>query len=158
MNYVVDTNVAIAANGRDTHASHECQYRCIDFLQRLAEKDGAHEVFLDEDGTIMDQYADYLNFRGQPGVGDLFFRYLHDHMYANGRVRRVSVTRLNDDTRGFAELPPNDLDRADRVFLAVAVAHGPTIVNALDSDWHERRVLTTELGVHVLELCPDHVT
>ena len=33
--YVVDTNVAMAANGRDTHADLECQLDCIEKLAAI---------------------------------------------------------------------------------------------------------------------------
>ena len=31
--FVVDTNVAIAANGRETHADHLCQLACMEKLE-----------------------------------------------------------------------------------------------------------------------------
>ena len=47
---VVDTNVAIVANTRDTHADVACQLTCIDKLSRLV-REGV--VAVDETGFIL---------------------------------------------------------------------------------------------------------
>jgi hypothetical protein len=156
MKAVVDTNVAIAANGRNTHASLECQLACIELLQKLAAEGGRHQIYLDERERILDEYRAYLYHRGEPGVGDRFYRYLHDHMHAEDRVRRVVVSPVDDEDRGFAELPPNTVDSSDRKFLAVAVVAKATVVSALDTDWHEQAEFIAGLGVKVKQLCPEH--
>lgn len=156
MNVVVDTNVAIAANGKNTHASLICQLRCVELLQELSAAGKHHQICLDEGEQILDEYRTYLNHSGEPGVGDSFYRFLHDHMYSRGRVIRVSITRIEDETRGFAELPPNNLDMSDRKFLAVAVIAKASIVNALDTDWHQQADFVRRFGVEVNQVCPEH--
>jgi len=52
MNVVVDTNVAIVANGRDTHASLACQYACTEFLEGLVSPRKRNHIVLDEQGLI----------------------------------------------------------------------------------------------------------
>lgn len=156
MKAVVDTNVAIAANGRNTHASLECQYECIELLQKLTADGGRHQIYLDEGERILDEYRAYLYHRGEPGVGDSFYRFLHDHMYSENRVRRVAIAPIEDETRGFAELPPNGLDVSDRKFLAVALTAKATVVNAMDTDWHKQAEFIADLGVKVKQLCPEH--
>lgn len=156
MKAVVDTNVAIAANGRDTHASLECQYECIELLQKLTADEGRHQIYLDDGERILSEYRAYLCHRGEPGVGDSFYRFLHDHMYSENRVRLVAVTPVEDETRDFAELPPNELDMSDRKFLAVAVIAKATVVNAVDTDWYEQAELIAGLGVKVKQVCPEH--
>lgn len=47
---VVDTNVAIVANGRDTHAGARCQLECVRELRAL-ERHGV--VVLDEFGRVL---------------------------------------------------------------------------------------------------------
>ena len=65
---------------------------------------------------------------------------------------RCATTIVGD----FDELPENGLDRSDRKFLATArVAHA-TILNATDSDWSEQEELTSNLGVGVRQICPQH--
>lgn len=155
MTVVVDTNVPIAANGRNTHASESCQYRCVEFLQELASKDG-EKVAVDFDGEILAEYSGYLNYHGQPGVGDMFYKYLHDNLYRDSVVLRVSVTHSADERRGYEELPENAVDRSDRVFLAVAIVADADIANAVDSDWHEQSDFLQHLEVEVRQLCPEH--
>lgn len=156
MKAVVDTNVAIAANGRNTHASLECQYECIELLQKLTSDRGSHQVYLDEGERILDEYRAYLYHHGEPGVGDRFYRFLHDHMYSGNKVRQIAITPIEDEARSFAELPPNGLDVSDRKFLAVALIGKATVVNAMDTDWHDQAGFIADLGVTVMQLCPEH--
>ena len=155
MTLVVDTNVAIAANGRDTHADLHCQLACVEALSSVVAGD---VVAVDEDGLIVSEYARRLNYSGMPGVGDAFFKHVIDHQYGGDRVRRVFVTPSDDDRRGFDELPHNTFDPSDRKFLAVAVAASATVLNATDSDWDEQASLMTRLEVDVCQLCPQHAS
>ena len=152
---VVDTNVAIVANGRDTHADPLCRLTCVERLESIVEN---KVVAVDDRNDILAEYADHLNHSGAPGVGDMFFRHVHNNQYASDRVLKVAVTPSEDDRRGFEELPGNTLDRSDRKFLAVAVVANATILNAVDSDWTEQAALTDGLGVRVTQLCPQHAS
>ena len=152
--FVVDTNVAVVANRRHTHADAKCQLACIEELERVV-RQGV--VAVDENGVILDEYRGYLSHSGQPGVGDAFFKHIYDHQYRNRRVRRVPVTPSDDDRKGFEELPENSFDRSDRVFLAVAVVGKAIVLNATDSDWSEHDELIDSLGVTVEQLCPHHI-
>lgn len=156
MKVVVDTNVAMAANGRDTHANFACQYKCIEFLEELCSTGKSTRIFLDQQGLIFTEYSGRLKYKGQPGIGDMFFKYLHDHMYLGKKIRLVSITPIADDERGFNELPSNQLDKSGRKFLATAVAAKATIVNAVDTDWNEQHTLISGINVKVDQLCPDH--
>ena len=71
--FVIDTNVPIAANGRNTHADEQCQLNCINFLDEIRTKS---IVLLDNEDFLFDEYKKYLSFHGEPGVGDKFFKYL----------------------------------------------------------------------------------
>ena len=153
--YVVDTNVAIAANGRNTHADLQCRLACVEELEDVC---GQQVVVVDDGGLIFDEYKGSLHFAGAPGVGDKFFKHVFDHGYDKSRVRRVLITPNSDDRRGFEELPENDLDKSDRKFLATALVAGAAILNATDSDWSEQEALTKHLGVTVRQLCPQHAS
>ena len=155
MSYVVDTNVAIAANARDTHADLACQKECVSTLRSLVERE---VVAIDDDQLIIDEYRRHLRHSGTPGVGDMFFKHVFDNQYQPNRVRRVQISQVEDDERGFEELPPNAFDRSDRKFLAVAVTANAVVVNATDSDWDENAALMSSLGVEVRQLCPQHAT
>lgn len=156
MKVTIDTNVSIAANGRGTHASYACQLNCVEFLASAISPDTRTKIFLDEPGLILSEYKRYLNYNGQPGVGDIFYKYLHDHMYAAKKVQIVPITPIADEKRGFDELPVNSVDKSDRMFLAVAITTGATIVNAMDPDWHEQQPFIAGLGIAVQQLCPEH--
>lgn len=152
--FVVDTNVAIAANGRDTHADVECQLTCVERLESLV---AGGLVAIDEGGLIFKEYQGKLRHSGMPGVGDKFFKHVWDNQCIDTRVRRVPVTQSEDDQRGFEELPENNLDRSDRKFLAVAFTAEAVILNATDSDWDEQAPLLDSLDVEVDQLCPQHM-
>lgn len=150
--FVIDTNVAISANGRDTHASVSCQLACIKFLENCKKL----HIAIDSAGLIIDEYAKHLEYAGQPGVGDMFFKYLHDNQYATKKIYQVMITPSNDTTLGFEELPINKLDPSDRKFLATAIVSKATIVNATDSDWIQQNELLENLDVKLKQLCPEH--
>ena len=151
--FVVDTNVAIAANGRGTHADLRCRLACVRRLQSLVARE---TLAIDDGNLILDEYRKHLNFSGGPGVGDVFFKHVFNNQYRGERVRRVTVTPSRDDRRGFEEVPDNAFDRSDRKFLAVAVVAEAVVLNATDSDWGEQAALMDALGVEVGQLCPQH--
>lgn len=147
--FVVDTNVAIVANGSSDHVDEQCESACVEALSAVLDRG---VVVVDEIGHIIGEYVGQLSF-GSPGMGSVFLKHVHDHQYSGERVRRVPITPAGDD-RGFEELPPNRFDRSDRKFLATAVSGGADVLNATDSDWAEQRDLTDALGVTVRQLCP----
>lgn len=153
--FVVDTNVAIAANGRKTHADTQCQLTCMEKLEAVVEN---QVIAVDDQGTIVDEYSRHLNHSGMPGVGDMFFKHVFNNQYQGACVRHIPVTPLADECRGFEELPPNSFDPSDRKFVAVAVAGGAVVLNATDSDWNEHAALMRSLAVEVHQLCPQHAT
>ncbi|POZ52228.1 hypothetical protein [Methylovulum psychrotolerans] len=149
---VIDTNVAISANGVNTHASWACRLACIELLQDCKNR----QIAIDKPGLIMDEYQRHLSYAGQPGVGDMFFKYLHDNQYSTHNILMVNITPSDDDRKGFTELPDNHLDMSDRKFLATAVVAKATLVNATDSDWTEQSGLLDDLGITIKQLCPEH--
>ncbi len=153
--FVVDTNVAIVANFRDTHADISCQVSCVNKLESLIKRE---IIVVDDKGLIISEYQKHLKFSGAPGVGDAFFKHVFNHQHGGRRVQRVTILQCADERRGFENLPKNDLDPSDRKFLAVAVASGAVIVNATDSDWGQKKALTDSLNVTVEQLCPQHAT
>ena len=155
MTFVMDTNVAIVANGRGTHTDEQCQLACVQKLRSLVAQE---TVAIDDGWLVLGEYKKHLNFSGMPGVGDIFFKHVVNNQSQGKYVRRIAVTPTEDDGRGFEELPENTLDPSDRKFLAVAVAAEAVVLNATDSDWDEQRVLLDELGVEVGQLCPRYAS
>lgn len=153
MRAIVDTNVLVVANGRNTHADLECQIQCVSAIREISLKG---TVVLDGRDLILDEYRRHLDLKGEPGPGDAFFKHIHDNLYFTKRVERVSITAVDDEERAFEELPANTLDRSDRKFLAVAVVSKAPILNATDSDWDDARALISSVEVVVKQLCPQH--
>ncbi|MDE0054131.1 MAG: hypothetical protein OXP28_03130 [Gammaproteobacteria bacterium] len=149
---VVDTNVAIAANGgKYAEGDIQCHLCCVERLESVVKQD---TVAIDTTHLIMEEYGNNLSHAGGPGMGDAFFKHVFNYQYHGGRVRRIDVTRSDDDRKGFEELPDNQFDRSDRKFLAVALVAKAVVLNSTDGDWSENATLMKELGVSVEELCP----
>ena len=158
---VIDTNVAITANDIKGDASPTCISACAHALRDVM-VDG--HVFVDEEGQIVAEYRSHLSAKGQPGPGDLFFKWLLTHEWGQQRVTRVSLTSKGENLDGFEELPdPPDgvkYDPSDKKFLAVAAAHPerPTILQASDSKWWGWRTSLKGIGVEVHFLCADEIS
>ena len=149
---VVDTNVLIVANGNNEQADPECELACIEMLEGATK--GKKTVLLDASGLIMEEYEGYCNYSGVPGVGDLFFKFLHDHQWSQeNAISHVSIQVTPDEEGGFANLPPNNFHRNDRKFLAVAKAGDAQVINATDSHWSEHADFIESMDVCVIELC-----
>ena len=118
---IVDTNVAVVANGFAQQASDGCVEQCVDELERIV---NGCVVVLDSDGLILDEYQKILNFSGHPGAGDAFFKWLFFNQANPEHCRKVAITPHAD--RGFEEFPDDsalaNFDRDDRKFIAVALA------------------------------------
>lgn len=153
---VMDTNVAVVANGRAPQADNHCIETCINSLIDMRDH---HRVLLDEHGLILDEYRRNLRPSGQPGLGDAFFKWLWDNQWNPEHCRQVPITSA-PERRGFAEFPEDpDLatfDPDDRKFVAVALASGeqPEILNASDTDWWHHLEALSRHGVEVRFLCP----
>lgn len=153
---VVDTNVAVVANGQTPQAGVRCVDACT---QRLMAIQRSAQVLLDDRGCILNEYRRHLTPVGQLGIGHAFFKWIWDNQSNLARCRRVPVTPHAE--RGFEEFPDSaDLrhfDRDDRKFVAVAAASGeqPPIINASDTDWHINRDVLAKHGFVIEFLCPE---
>lgn len=155
MSVVIDTNVLAVANSAAPQAGPHCVRACVG---RLDEARSA-VVWLDEGGHVLAEYFKQ-NQKAKPyGVGTLFLRHLLDNQANPQRCRRVPITPHPE--RKYEEFPDDQrlypFDRADRKFVAVALASGehPPIINASDSDWWPVRHVLEEHGVLVEFLCPE---
>lgn len=149
---VIDTNVLVVANGKSRQADLECELACIKMLEGA--KKGKWVALIDDLNLIMAEYRKHCSYAGAPGLGNAFFRFLHDNAPSGRNVIRVCVQKTPDKAGGFSNLPPNKFDRSDRKFLAVAKAGDGRIVNATDSDWSQHAKFISSVGVQVCELCP----
>ena len=153
---IMDTNVAVVANGQSEQADLKCEDVCIQILEDITEQG---HILVDSDGAIFEEYSRQFNFSGQPGPGDQFFRWLWWNLENTERCRKVSVTPHAG--RGFDEFPDDpelaSFDRSDRKFVAVALASGtrPDVLNASDTDWWDHRHALKRNGVKVVFLCEE---
>lgn len=158
--FVIDTNVPVVANARNSQADLNCVRACVEALQRVHDQG---VVLLDDRQLIMQEYMKNLSLSGQPGLGDLFMKWVWTIQAHPHHCRQIPITPRQDDETNFVEFP-NDpdlagFDRADRKFVAVALASNsrPEILNAVDSDWAHHHSALRRNGVHVTFLCPQHV-
>lgn len=153
---VVDTNVPLVANGKAEQADLACEVACV---RKLIQIRSERRILLDDKQLIIEEYRRNLNHSGQPGVGDVFFKWLYENQANPLHCRIVPVTCHAD--RVFAEFPEDPrlvkFDKDDRKFVAVALASGinPQVLNATDTDWWHDRQALAENGVNVLFLCPE---
>ena len=157
---IVDTNVAVTANGSNGIASGACVVANAKALQSVMKRG---KVVVDDGGLIVQEYRTNLAASGQPGPGDAFLKWLLTNEWSGRRVHRVKITAKADDPEDFVELPAPaegvSYDRSDRKFLAVASAHPdkPAILQALDSKWWGWQAALAEAGVKLIVLCPEEI-
>ena len=101
---VVDTNVLVVANGNNEQADPECELACIEMLEGATK--GKQIVLLDASNLIMDEYEGYCSYSGEPGVGDMFFKFLHDHQHSTKKVIRVLIQRRQTKKADSRIFPP----------------------------------------------------
>ncbi|MCC7495785.1 MAG: hypothetical protein IT204_25765 [Fimbriimonadaceae bacterium] len=149
---VVDTNVAVVANGAHAGAAAECRLACLDAL--IASP--AQVVVVDSQGLIFREYFRHVSRGGRPGAGDYFAKWLWDRQADPRHCRQVAI---HADGESFVEFPDDaalaTFDPSDRKFVAVALASGlqPEVLNAVDRDWWEHRAALKEAGVRVRFVC-----
>jgi len=158
--FVVDTNVAVVANGKSPQADPDCVIACIDELAVIRDR---AIIVLDDAGLILSEYMKNLSISGQPGSGDFFMKWVWEVQADASRCEQVHLTESDCHPCGFLEAP-NDpelagFDRSDRKFLAAAKACSRCVqvLNAVDSDWERHHVALVRNGINVKFLCPQHV-
>ena len=151
MRRVVDTNVAVVANGRNTNASLDCRQRAVEFIVEFLQRG---RVILDRGGEIQAEYHKRLNPRGQPGVGDRF--YLVVLQSSLKRVERINLPK-GPATDEFVDFPDDtrlaNFDRNDRKFAAAARKAGVPVANAADTDWLDHETALRQNGVQIQFIC-----
>jgi hypothetical protein len=157
MKVVIDTNVLIAANGRDCEqVTISCKRQSIQYLRNIQQ---TGMIAIDNQWLILKEYQNKVNPSGQPGIGDAFLKWVLTNQANPEKCDRVKIHP--DENRGFQEFPDDPelekFDRSDRKFVAVALASmdSPPIINAVDSDWKEFYEPLTKCGIKIEFICPD---
>jgi len=159
--YLVDTNVPINANlatkpDPDSDISDECVLACVEAIEHVLKQGG---LVLDSDDEIFTEYRNHLSLSGQPGVGDVFMKWVNDNRWKFPDADRVAITKNGDS---YDEFPDHDgltqFDRSDRKFIAVANAHPakPPVLQATDIKWWGWKDALQEVGITVRFLCSDY--
>ena len=147
---MVDTNVAIVANGRNSNAALKCRAAFIDALARILE---SGRIIIDIGGEMLAEYRTYCSPHGQPGIGDRFFREVL--MNYSGKVVRIELSKRADGS--FVDFPADpDLagfDPSDKKFAAAARKSNTPVLNSTDSDWLDHRAALERNGVTVEFVC-----
>ncbi len=155
---VVDTNVAIVANGRAAHVPLPCVRESMAAIIRAVRE---QVIVADRGMRIFTEYRRRLSPSGQPGLGDMFFEHVWLNQANPERCELVDIHPTNPEDNDFEEFPDDpDLvgfDPSDRKFVAAAKASqlAPKILNAADTDWWPYRDCLETHGVQVVFLCPD---
>jgi hypothetical protein len=152
---VIDTNVPVIANGAMNNkskmpASLKCQISAVEALFKAV---NSQCILLDLEGNIQNEYQRYLNAKGQPGVGDQFFRHILNSIPS--RVERLSLPKRCDGEYSFLpqEIIDCGFDRSDRKFAALAKQAGASVINAVDSDWVQHGLTLSNAGIEVENVC-----
>jgi hypothetical protein len=159
---VIDTNVPIVANlaldpESIPHELSNCVLKCIEVMEYITQS-GC--LVIDDGDEIFHEYRSQLSLSGQPGMGDAFLKWVHDHRWVNPKIDQVIINKTG---RTYREFPDDKrlagFDASDKKFVAAANAHTskPPIIEATDSKWWAFRKILAENGVNVLFICEDYV-
>ena len=105
MTVVIDTNVAVVANGDHQSANDDCRLSCI---RRIRDVVRSGVLVLDDRDLIFEEYRRNLDLRGQPGVGDAFVKWVHDNRFNLKYCQRIAITPRDgygEDYEEFPEIP-----------------------------------------------------
>ena len=153
---IVDTNVAVVANGRSEQASTNCVETCAEKLGEIMR--GEVKLVLDNRWIVLREYMQNLRSSGAD-VGDRFLGWVLRNWTNPEQCDLVSITPIDDSENAFEEFPDDPaldgFDPADRKFIAVARAHPekPPILQAVDSQWLDFHEAFRRNGVTVAFIC-----
>jgi hypothetical protein len=156
MTHIVDTNVALKANGPDPSVSSEPSKHELDcwdaserFLDSIRE---SGRIAMDESGYIWEEYKRHMRWGGQLGAGHLFLRWVNDHQWNPAHCNQIAMAPFPGDPalKGF--------DPSDQKFVQVALAHPerPPILVSADRVWPRFAAPLAAHGIRIEFLCPEH--
>jgi len=149
LRYVIDANVPIVANGRDTHPTIEEQLKSAKFLRDVMT---TGVVLEDEEDLALSEYKAYLDFSGQPGMGDEFIAWFIRERW-NGRLVERVESPAGTSILSLLPASLSGFDPSDHKWICIYMkGDADRIVNASDSDWAEAQTALAAEGIQVLEL------
>ena len=154
-NFVVDTNLAVVANGEASTVSVDCRLSAVSALERVIDRG---RVILDRGGDIQDEYRRHLRPSGQPGVGDRFY---HVVLTVGHKVRYIDLPR-HDSERLYVDFPADStlkkFHRKDRKFAAASRKAKVPVLCCVDSDWVHHKTNLEKHGVKITFVCGSDMT
>ena len=157
----MDTNVPITANhavkpGDIPKELANCVHSCVETIESIVNNGG---LVMDEGNEIFYEYLGHLSLGGQPGLGNVFMKWVHDHRWNADKITQVRITKNGGSYDEFPyHIGLRNFDPSDRKFVAVANAHSekPPIVQATDSKWLGWEKALAKVGIAVDFLCRDY--
>jgi hypothetical protein len=155
MKAIVDTNVPIVANERGcSHVSPECVQECVDRILKLT-RNGV--LVIDDKWLIIEEYSHKLYSTGQPGVGDMFLKWVLTNRENPDKCQKVPITSCGNSFEEYPSDPQlQSIKYDDRKFIALAFTHPerPPIWQAVDTQWWTLRDVFEKNKIEVDFLCP----
>lgn len=131
---IVDTNVAVVANGQSAKVVLDCLEASIRFLIEVVDR---HTALIDDGDAIRSEYSLAISDARPHQVGAQFLVHLLRNMGNEARVRPVHLPKNLDGE--YSDFPDDSrlaaFDRSDRKFAALARRTQTPVTNATDSDW-----------------------
>lgn len=149
---IVDTNVAVVANGQNADVVDACVNACKRFIAGIQ---AGRVVLLDSSDEIRTEYAKALRIGRPYQLGARFLLHVLQHQYDTRYIRRVDLPKRSDG--GFIDFPEaaglTTFDQSDRKFAALARRTRIAVSNATDSDWVDHRSALNANGIAVDFIC-----
>ena len=135
---IIDVNILVTANGKGEISTSKEQLKCVRFLEKAQQE----LLLLDDEYEIYKEYQKYNSYKGQPGLGDAFFKYVHENQAVINRIKKVGCGSFSDEGYDIVPTELKGFDRSDHKYLACGIAVGCKvgIFNATDSDWADWKV------------------
>jgi len=153
--YIVDTNVPLVAQGEAEQMSLNCQKECALFLEELF--NGHIKLVIDSDYHLIGEYSNKMTKGSQAQYGNRFLKWILSNQANHSKIKTVDIHAV--DQYNFEEVPQSlvDLgfDNSDRKFVAVAIANNnqAKIAQSADSKWIGWEEALKKEGIHVHFLC-----
>lgn len=166
---IIDTNVALTADGTNSQASKACQRSCVSVIRRALS--GEVPVVIDENNEVLGEYRKNIYPDQKGSLAEQFMIFALTNQYFGERVKRIKLEKnafgqFEDYPDNEDEWTTNDIrcqrfDPDDKKWVALAVRFknqtgtDAPIVNAADRCWIAFESQLLSAGVLLETLCRD---
>lgn len=149
---IIDTNVAVIANGQNNDVVQSCYNACVRFI--ITAK-ASRVIVIDDGDEVRSEYAKAIADRRPHELGAHFLFHILNHQYDPAKVRRVALTK--DGNGNFIDFPNvpelSTFNHSDRKFAALSKNTGIEVTHAADSDWCDFLTPLQANGINITHLC-----